>query len=292
MVAALPLIDPILKPTASTHTDGATNGIHELEVKPLHVVIVGAGIGGLVAAIALRREGHNVTILEQWDGGNETGAAIHLAPNANGILRRLGLFAESFGANAMNSLSEYSVDGSQIRFVDLTEPNKRWQHPWQLVHRVHLHRKLSQTATQNEGKGKPANLRYSCKVVDVDSDSATVILQGGEQIHGDVVLGADGVYSNCRKKVKGGKDVTPFSSGKSAFRFLISRQAAVDDERTKKFAVRDGDLSILMDNDRKIVIYPCQDNTLLNFVCIHPDSETSAPDDSKLLGLSQDMTIF
>lgn len=65
----------------------------------LKILIVGAGIGGLTAAIALRKQGHHVQIFEQSRFATETGAALHLAPNANGILRRLGIYAEDFGAN-------------------------------------------------------------------------------------------------------------------------------------------------------------------------------------------------
>lgn len=71
------------------------------EPQPLKILIVGAGIGGLTAAIALRNQGHDVQIFEQSQLATETGAAIHLAPNANGLLRRLGIFAEQFGANLM-----------------------------------------------------------------------------------------------------------------------------------------------------------------------------------------------
>jgi 2-polyprenyl-6-methoxyphenol hydroxylase-like FAD-dependent oxidoreductase len=88
---------------------------------PLRILIAGAGIGGLTAAVALGQQGHEVTvrirrcklretiankkqIFEQSEFANETGAAIHLAPNCNGILRRLGLFAEKIGANDMRGV--------------------------------------------------------------------------------------------------------------------------------------------------------------------------------------------
>lgn len=61
-----------------------------------------------------------------------------------------------------------------------------------------------------------------------------------------------------------------FSTGKSAYRFLVPRQAALDDPKTAKFAEKQGELVIWYDVDRRIVMYPCANNELLNFVCIHP----------------------
>ncbi|KAJ9618213.1 hypothetical protein H2203_009128 [Taxawa tesnikishii (nom. ined.)] len=267
-----------------------TNGIHAADApRPLKVVIIGGGIGGLTAAIALRQAGHRVVVLEQWDGANETGAAIHLAPNANGILRRLGLYAETFGANAMNRLTEYTTDGSEIRSLDLVESNKQWQHPWQLVHRIHLHSQLQKTATSPSGKGEPVDMRYSAKVIDTDPETASAILESGERIEGDVLIGADGVFSETRKKVKGGH-IRPFSSGKSAFRFLVDKKEVLNDPQTKKYAEREGELVMFLGPDSKIVVYPCQNNELLNFVCIHPAEATAAPADDWNAGGSKKLS--
>jgi 2-polyprenyl-6-methoxyphenol hydroxylase-like FAD-dependent oxidoreductase len=93
-----------------------TNGTHTDKIRPLKVLIVGAGIGGLTAAIALRNQGHDIQIFEQSHLATETGAAIHLAPNANGLLRRLGIFAEEFGANPMERVGLFNVLSSDFFF--------------------------------------------------------------------------------------------------------------------------------------------------------------------------------
>ncbi|EAT85338.2 hypothetical protein SNOG_07872 [Parastagonospora nodorum SN15] len=240
----------------------------------LKVLVVGAGIGGLTAAIALRKEGHDVQILEQSDFAREAGAAIHLAPNANGVLRRLGIFAESFGANCMArfQLTEYTSTGEKQRSIDLQEPNKQWQHPWHLAHSIDLHNNLKLAATDPHGRGS-VQLYTSSKIANVDPASATVTLENGAQFKGDLVIGADGVHSVARKSIPG-SDVRPFGSGKSAFRFLVPRKLAEQDLVTQQFVQNNGELLIWYANDRLIIMYPTSNNTVLNFVCVHPEAET------------------
>lgn len=66
--------------------------------RPLNILIVGAGIGGLTAALGLRKNGHDVTVYEQSKLATEFGAAITLSPNAHGIFKRLGLDPVKDGA--------------------------------------------------------------------------------------------------------------------------------------------------------------------------------------------------
>ncbi|KAF2648392.1 FAD binding domain-containing protein [Lophiostoma macrostomum CBS 122681] len=257
---------------------GSTNGASKSTNGPstsqnLTVLIVGGGIGGLTAAIALRRDGHNVHVFEKSSLARETGAAFHLAPNANGILRRLGIFAETIGANRMNRLTEYTHTGEQERSIDLTEPNKQWQHPWHLAHRIDLHNKLKQAATDSAGSGR-AELHTSSQVVAIDPATASITLENGIIFEGDVIIAADGVHSMCRRSIPG-CDVEPFGSGKSAFRFLVPRKRAEEDTETKKFVQKEGELTIWYADDRRVVMYPTSDNTILNFVCIHPSEDTA-----------------
>lgn len=141
-----------------------------------------------------------------------------------------------------------------------------------------LHDTLKKTSIDPSGEGTPVELHLSSPVVDVDPKQAVITLKDGAVVRGDVIIGADGVHSRSRTKIPGG-DVKVFGSGKSAFRFLISRKAALDDPATRRFAQGDGELIIWYGADRRVVMYPTSHNQLLNFVCIHPESESEGGDD-------------
>ena len=254
-----------------------SNGTHTASKEPLRILIVGAGIGGLTAAIALRQQGHHVEVFEQSQFASELGAAVHLAPNSNGILRRLGIYAEKFGSNLFERFSEYNADGTLKREIDLRESNKIWQHPHHLAHRVHLHDALKKAATSNEGTGEPVVLTTASRVTVVDEQNATVTLLNGETVEGDVIIGADGVHSVTRDRIA--PDAKPYGCGKSAFRFLITREAAKGDPTTASFVRENGELIIWYGHDRRVVMYPTSDNQLLNFVCIHPAEESDVSSD-------------
>lgn len=89
------------------------------------------------------------------------------------------------------------------------------------------------------------------------------------------------MQSRTRAKVVG-TDIKPHPSGQSAFRFLVPRQTALEDPKTAPFVQANGQLIIWYGPDRRVVMYPCDDNTLLNFVCIHPRDES---DPGKIEGM-------
>lgn len=232
--------------------DAARNGTRPLNTKePLTILIAGAGIGGLTAAIALRQQGHNVKIFEQSRLATESGAAIHLAPNCNGVLRRLGIIPESFGSNAANRLTDITHQGEVMRSMDLREPNKAWQHPWQFAHRIHLHSALKQAAIAEAGLGTPAELFTASRVKDIDEQQAVIFLENGEEVRGDVIIGADGVHSVTRRRIA--PDLSPYNSGKSAFRFLLTREEVKADSKTSSLVDEEGELKIWFAQDRRVV---------------------------------------
>lgn len=140
---------------------------------------------------------------------------------------------------------------------------------WLLIHRAHLHEALKEKA-QAPGKGKPAILHTSSKVTAIDPKIATIVLEDGTAVQGDLIIGADGVHSATRCHVQGG-DVKTFSSGKNAFRFLVSRKEVLNDPETADLFRAPGSLDAWKSANSRIIVYPCVHNQILNFVCIHPD---------------------
>ncbi|KAF7952153.1 uncharacterized protein EAE97_001650 [Botrytis byssoidea] len=256
---------------------------------PLKIIIVGAGIGGFTAAIALREQGHEVTIFEQSQFASEYGAAIHIQPNANGILKRLGVFLEESGANSLHWMTEYTSSGSLNRTMDLIEEDKQWHHPWFLAHRVQLHSHLKSKALTLFPPHPPITLLTSHKVTTLDPTTSTVYFSNGTSCTGDLIIGADGVHSLTRSFVQTpDSKISPFACGKSAYRFLLSRSSVLSNPKTAKFMQKDGELIMWFGTDRRVIIYPTSSNSLLNFVCLHPDTLSENTDNGEGWGKGGD----
>lgn len=144
---------------------------------------------------------------------------------------------------------------------------------YRLTLRAALHGQLRDVATSLDRPGPPARMSYSSRVVSVDADNASVCLGDGTTRTGDLVLGADGVTSVARVQID--PDIRAKPGRHSAFRFLVSETEALADARTAEWFSTRNTMDMWYSGDSKIVMYRCQNNELLNFICIHPASKSS-----------------
>ncbi|WQF79030.1 Putative FAD-binding domain, FAD/NAD(P)-binding domain superfamily [Colletotrichum destructivum] len=247
---------------------------------PLKVVIDGAGIGGLMAACALREAGQDVEVYEQSQMANERGAAIALQPNSTTLLRRYGLEPEDFGATTMENMT--MMDGGSLdvmqeitdKVKEATLSEQRAQKCY-FIHRVDLHSTLRNKATE-----QGAVLHAGCEITSVDEAATTVTLGDGTTVKADVILGADGVHSRTRKVVFG-ESYQEQPSALSCFRFLIRTQSLLDDPETRVFVEKPGSMMDLVGPDRRIILYPCSQGEYLNVLPIVPRRLAEAPGSKK-----------
>ncbi|KAJ5218385.1 uncharacterized protein N7498_000484 [Penicillium cinerascens] len=218
-------------------------------VKPtgIKVVVVGAGFGGLTAAIECHRQGHGVEIYESFPGdyhGRSLGDIISFGPNAGRIFRRWsdGDVAERLRPLSINLEHHgFKIHKWTGELVHTQLPHK--YDPTAPVfngHRGELH-----TIVFNYAKdelGIPIHLGQRVTEYFEDENQAGIVLESGQkwvvltslQITADLVVGADGVRSKARELVLGYYD-KPKSSGYAVFRAWFSNKDMIRDPRTKHF---------------------------------------------------------
>ncbi len=186
----------------------------------MKILIAGAGLGGLTAALALIRRGHAVEVLEQATRLGEVGAGLQLSANATRVLDGLGLadpLARVASQPAGKEVRLWST-GQTWKLFDLgPESVARWGHPYLTLYRPDLHAALVDAVEA----AQPGAIRLGAKFArfDDDGDRVAVATEDGGRFEGDVLIGSDGVHSRVRRQLVGGDD--PSFSGCLAWRGVI-----------------------------------------------------------------------
>jgi salicylate hydroxylase len=135
-----------------------------------------------------------------------------------------------------------------------------------VVHRADLHSALLEKALEMPN----FQLRLESTVVGVDLSSATATLSTGQQVQGDVLLGADGIKSLVRKHIlTNGPDVA-IPTGDAAFRVMLHRDQLMNDEELRPF-IEEAKATRWIGPGRHVVAYPVCNHQLYNIVLVHPD---------------------
>ncbi|KAJ7196772.1 FAD/NAD(P)-binding domain-containing protein [Mycena pura] len=249
------------------------------EARPLNVSIVGAGIGGLAAAVSLRRRGHRVRVFESSQIKTEIGAGVGLQPNALRVLHQFGYSRENLKPKDFDGLVNFdaeSGDGIEIPWFHST--------PSQEIHSVMCHRsdfhdELKRLAI-GEGEGPPAKLHLDSKVLACDPEAGTITLANGEIIEADLVIGADGIHSVVRTSILG-KVVKATATGWSCIRCLFdsSRLSEIDELAWLRGGLSAPRVVTLKGGPfLSFFIYPVRNETLINFVGFHEDPKQDTPE--------------
>ncbi len=233
------------------------------------VLIVGAGIGGLTAALALARQGLRVTLFDQMEKLEEAGAGIQLAPNATRILVALGL-AERLKATIVQPSAirlRSAPSGREIATMRLDAATlHRYGAPYWVIHRADLQKALIEAIA-----GEPQiTLMLGATVDNFTINAAGVrvaVRRGGASgaaadYGGAALIGADGLWSRLRALL--GDGTAPRFAGRSAFRAIIPvGQLAPQD--------REPIVNLWVGPDGHLVHYPVRAGAAVNVVAVCGD---------------------
>ncbi|GAA0772498.1 salicylate hydroxylase [Roseibium denhamense] len=227
------------------------------------IVIAGAGIGGLSAALALRKAGHEIVVLERATNLKEVGAGLQLSPNACAVLAQLGLLdALAPKVYAPPNLEIWSGQtGDKISRVELGGFLKtRHGNPFWVVHRADLQNVLLEAASSDDG----IRLIVDTTVEDITASpfgGLTCSFHTGGNANSQTckaLIGADGVWSKTRKLVPEHQNAR--FSGQVAYRATVPIENVP--ERWHKNS------GLWLHKRSHLVHYPIRDGQLLNIVAL------------------------
>jgi salicylate hydroxylase len=231
------------------------------------ILIAGAGIGGLTAALALTHAGYRVVIVEQAEALTDIGAGLQLSPNATRVLQALGV-AERLAATAVmpEGLSIRSArSGAEIAYMPIGRTMEfRYGAPYWALHRGDLQAALADAVSEQPD----IVLRLGTRLEDlaVHANGITAQLRDARGIITDervpALIGADGLWSTTRAQL--GDKAKPVFRDRTAWRALVPAAAVTADFQRPV-------TRLWLGRNAHLVHYPVRGGTLINVVAIVAD---------------------
>ena len=235
-----------------------------MKSKRLSIAIVGGGLGGLAAALFLRKAGLDVSVFEKAEALQEVGAGIVVPPNMMRPLRKLGL-AEKLASFAVRLEAAWEfrrwLDGRVLFVQPMGEECERLygEHCY-VAHRADLRAMFWQAL-----RDPLIRLDHRCVEVNQTEDEVQITLTGSTgqttRVTADVLIGADGIHSVIREAI------TPNSSAR--FSGLCAFRCLVPTDKVPEMALRPVQ-TIWLGPGRHFVHYPISGGRLVNIVAVTP----------------------
>lgn len=192
--------------------------------RKLHIVIAGAGIGGLTTALCALHFGHSVTVIERAPKLLGIGAGIQLSPNAMRVMDKIGLTGrlKQGGFTPEGIELRMGRSGRTLFHAPLGAAAERlWDAPYLHIHRADLIEALTQALR----RVAPDALRLGATAskYSQSAETASVVLSDGAHVEGDVIICADGLNSTLAAQMNGPS--APRYTGHMAWRAIIHTQS-------------------------------------------------------------------
>ena len=235
------------------------------------ILIVGGGLGGLTAALALARQEQSVQVLEGAPSFGAIGFGIQFGPNVFHVFDRIGV-SNAVLERADSPSAVLMIDGLTGKEVTRipTGPSfrARFKHPYIIIHRIDLHNVLLDACRRDPLIRLEADTMVS-GFVD-DGDRVAVTTEDGRCFEGTALIGADGIRSRTRAQLLADGD--PIPNGYTAFRTIVPIGEVTGDVQRDIVALWGGP-------GFHIVHYPLRHGTLFNIAAVFRRSVSSERDD-------------
>jgi len=228
-------------------------------MRPLNVMIVGGGIGGMTLSLCLAQQGHQVSIFERAVMDSDAGAGVQLSPNGARVLHSLGLASALEGCAFLPQGGQFRHfrSGRLIAQTALgAQVAERYGAPYYHIHRGDLHHLLLQAV-----KLSPNIVRHVGVSVDnFEQHGRGVEIKFSQGVQrGDLLVGADGIHSTIRDLLWGAQP--PHFTGQVAWRTLVPA-ARLPKNRIRPMA------SVWWGPGKHFVHYYVRRGELVNCVCV------------------------
>lgn len=231
------------------------------------MIIVGAGLSGIATAISAALSGHSVEVIEQAKELAEVGAGLQITPNASRLLQYWKLPPSLWELAAEpTKVTVHRYSGGVLAHKAAFDKDMRAKYnaPFVDLHRVDLQQSLFARA-----KDLGVTFHLGERIENIDFGRTVVRSVAGKEFKGDLIIAADGLWSQCREAYVGKKD-EPLPTGDLAYRIVLTVDQISDPDL--KAWVQNPEVHFWIGPGAHAVGYSLRDGQMYNIVLLVPDN--------------------